>query len=78
MGTLAQQYSNYNAVRDMVYRLSEKDRTRLIRDIINSTEKTANKEFNSTTVSAMNDAMLNRNVSEPFNSVEEMFNALKK
>jgi hypothetical protein len=74
----SQQYSDYNVVIDMVYRLSDKDRMRLIRNITNPTEKGASKEFNLTTISAMNDAMLNRNVSKPFNSVEEMFNALKK
>jgi hypothetical protein len=41
MATTAQQSVNYNVVRDMIYRLSEKDRTRLIKEITDLAEKKA-------------------------------------
>ena len=39
MATIAQQSVNYNVVMDMIYRLSEKDRKRLVKEITNLTEK---------------------------------------
>ncbi|MDR0619907.1 MAG: hypothetical protein LBG17_08425 [Bacteroidales bacterium] len=39
MATIAQQSVNYNVVMDMIYRLSEKDRTRLVKEITDLTEK---------------------------------------
>jgi hypothetical protein len=41
MRTLSKQYSDYNVVIDMVYRLSDKDRMRLMGDLSNLTEKKA-------------------------------------
>jgi hypothetical protein len=36
-----QQPANYNVVMDMIHRLSEKDRTRLVKEVTNLTEKRA-------------------------------------
>ena len=80
-----QQPVNYNVVMDMIYRLSEKDRTRLVKEITNLTEKkTADKGYTYDVVPPELQAIIDKGVAEykagkciSFESTEEMVNYFK-
>jgi hypothetical protein len=80
-----QQPVNYNVVMDMIHRLSEKDRTRLVKEITNLTEKKAvNKGYTYDVVPPELQAIIDKGVAEyeageciSFKSTEEMKNYFK-